>query len=86
MIDTADAEVVMLGEADRLSSLAAIAKAAGYPYYDARRGYSTAFLSRIRVEYHWHEVPLVRSPFLQLIPEGKICISGAFIYNRCLPR
>jgi endonuclease/exonuclease/phosphatase family metal-dependent hydrolase len=70
VIRAADADVVMLEEANHVASLEAITKAAGYPYFDARRGCSTAFMSRIPVQHQWHGAPLIRSPFLEAAPEG----------------
>jgi endonuclease/exonuclease/phosphatase family metal-dependent hydrolase len=70
VICAADADIVMLEEAHHSASLAAVAKAAGYPYFDTQRSRSTAFMSRIPVQHHWHSAPLIHSPFLEVSPEG----------------
>lgn len=63
-------DIVMLAESPTRETLERIALAAEMPYYDCRRGCSTAFMSRKPVTYSWHHVLFARSPFLAVKPDN----------------
>lgn len=71
VIQAVDADIVLLEEADYPPAVATIARRAGYPDYASRRFTSTAFMSRVPVQHQWHRVWFARSPFLEVIPEGR---------------
>lgn len=63
-------DIVLLQEATLPYSVYRLAELAGYEIYDSRTGQSTAFLSRIPVQYQWRQIGFQRSPFLEITPEG----------------
>lgn len=74
VIRAADADVVVLQEAREPSVVAHLAEETGLPYWGARKGRSTGFLSRIPVEHHaWHRPRAARHPFLELVLEARRC-------------
>lgn len=74
VIRTVDPDVVMLQEATEPSVVERVAAATGMPYWGARRGHSTGFLSRLAVvEHAWHHPPVARHPFLEVVLAGHEC-------------
>lgn len=63
-------DLVMLEESPTRETLERIALAAEMPYFDCRRGCSTAFMSRLPVTYRWQHVLFARSPFLAVQPDN----------------
>ena len=66
VIQSTDADIVMLDEANNPDAVAELAQRAGYPFYGCQR-HSTAYLSRVSVIADWLKPPMGRSAFLRLI-------------------
>jgi len=70
-IKAAAPDLVVFQEATHPDVIARVAKAAGYPFWAARRNHSIGFLSRHEVAYHeWHYPAGARHSFLEIVPAG----------------
>lgn len=63
-------DVVIFEEAGYPRAVESIARLARYPHYAWHPGYSVAFMSRIPAAYQWHHFRWMRSPILEVLPEG----------------
>jgi exodeoxyribonuclease-3 len=74
VIRAIDPDVVMLQEATHPHVVERIAADTEMPYWGARMGHSTGFLSRIPVNQHaWHHPPAARHAFLEVELAGREC-------------
>jgi exodeoxyribonuclease-3 len=71
VIRAANADIVMLQEATDPLVVARIAQQAAMPYWDARPGFSTGYVSREPVQEHaWHHPRGARHAFLEVVLPG----------------
>jgi endonuclease/exonuclease/phosphatase family metal-dependent hydrolase len=76
VIRSAAPDVVMLQESTDPQVVAMLSELTGMPYWGARAGFSTGFLSRVPVDAHtWHHPRGARHAFLELVlpqDEGRL--------------
>jgi exodeoxyribonuclease-3 len=71
VIRAARPDVVVFQEATRPSVIEQLARDTGMPHWQARRGESLAYLSRLAVEHAaWHQPRVSRHAFLEIVPAG----------------
>lgn len=71
VVRAVEPDLVMLQEATDPAVVERVAGDAGMAAWGARRGCSTAFMSRVAVEHSaWHKPPGARHPFVEVVPAG----------------
>lgn len=71
VINASKPDLVVLQEATHPDVVESIAARTGMAVWGARRGYSSAFISKVPIsEYKWHAPRGLRRAFLQIDPEG----------------
>ena len=74
VIAAASPDVVLFQEATHPDVIERIARETGLRHWGARPRYSMGFISRIPVSHHaWHQPPMARHAFLELVLEGEEC-------------
>ena len=80
VIQSADADVVILQEAYRPHVVKQLADACGMKHWASSAGHSVAFLSRVEVAGHvWRRVRWAKRAYLEVVTAGGMCIYGVHL-------